>query len=112
MKEEKKEINTSVLCAKLQKDVDVILDDFKEFIRDGEEEEMKIHLDVDLVLNKLSASSYRIQKINEQKTLEKKALNTHEKAATLYNPEFYSYKVRDKKKTFWKLNQVTKLIFR
>ncbi len=106
----KKEPNTQILSQKLQKDVEIILNDFKEFLREREEEEIsKVHLDVDLVLNKINAPSYRIQMAKEAKIVERGVLNTHKEASTLYNPHFYSNNNDVKKKSFWKV-QISKLL--
>lgn len=100
---------TEDLCVKLQEDINVILTDIREFMHYNEETEevLKIHFDVDLVLENMNAKSQRAK----QEEFVAQTVNDH--SEHIYNPDLYSFhrpkQNHNSKSTF---NRAAKLFFR
>lgn len=91
-KQEEKALST--LCRKLQKDVNVILTDFEEYLEDFDDDSIKVHFDVDMVLTN-SFISRRNNKKKREDSL--KETNSHTKSSPLnpYNSEERVYNGSD-----------------
>jgi len=100
---------TEDLCVKLQEDVNVILSDIREFIHDTEETEeaLKIHFDVDLVLENMNAKSQRARHA------EFVAQTVSDHTEHVYNPDLYSFRSpKQHTVSSSKFNRAAKLFFR
>lgn len=108
-----KDKNLFVLSEKLQNDVNGILTDFKEYIRERDEDEQgKIHFDVDFVLEKMENIHFRKERSLKKQHVQK-AQSSHDESPRVYTSEFYSGPLPDRsRRPFGKLNQAARFIFR
>jgi len=100
---------TEDLCVKLQEDVNIILTDIRKFMHYNEETEevLKIHFDVDLVLENMNAKSQRAR--HEEFVAQTVSDHTEH----VYNPDLYSFRTpMQNTPSVNRFNKAAKLFFR
>ena len=107
------------LCKHLQSDVDSILSDFSRYLKEREEDDsIRVHLDVDLVLQNMSALALNR---NRQPYKARPTMHTYRKATLTpkvsggqeghYNPHFYTSSVRERR-PFGRLNEAARMFLK
>jgi len=113
------EINTKkesleILGKNLQKDVDLILSDLEKYIVDSDDDFLKAHFDVDLVL-KRDKKDFKIKDSNARFSLNQITSNQYNRniEQRTYNADFYYVKPKKEmvKNPFEKINVITKTLF-
>lgn len=107
------------LCKHLQSDVDSILSDFSHYMMHRDDEDaVRVHLDVDLILQKMSALAINR---NQNRYRARPTIHTYRKAVLTpkvsggeeghYNPHFYTPH-NHSRRPFGRLNQAAQFFLR
>lgn len=106
------------LCEHLQSDVDSILTDFSHYLHREDDDSIKVHLDVDLILQKMSALAINR---NQTRYRARPTVHTYRKATLTpkisgredihYNLHFYAPKIRERR-PFGRLNQAAQFFLK
>lgn len=96
---------------KMQRDVDLILSEIKQFIHDEEEGSDGLHFDVDFVLEQMHSISHR-KMVKKEKQITQKVELTHTSSPRIYKSEVYDSPLIDRsRKSLGRLNQAARFLF-
>lgn len=101
-----------VLKENLQKDVNLILSDLEQYIVDSDDDFLRAHFDVDLVLNQ-NFQSAKKKKIHDHFSTSHLKDRNDVARERIYHTDFYSVAPKKKlvKNPFEKVNTVAKMLF-